>query len=66
MAMNEPNLSRPSLADSRKRKITLAGYDYDRVYALIDGRVQVEGCDTRFELSRRRAQDWHVGAGKPV
>ena len=39
-------------ADSGKLKITLAGYDYDRVDALIDGRVKVEGCDTRFEVSR--------------
>lgn len=29
--------------------ITIAGYKLDRVAALIDGRVQVHGCDTRFE-----------------
>lgn len=28
--------------------ITIATWDYDRVRALIDGRVQVEGCDVNF------------------
>lgn len=40
-----------SAADSTKIEIKLAGYHYDRVDALIDGRVHVEGCDTRFEVS---------------
>lgn len=31
--------------------ITLAGYDYSRVRPLVDGRVQVEGCQTRFEVT---------------
>ena len=31
--------------------LKLAGYKLDRVEALIDGRVQVEGCDTRFEIA---------------
>ncbi len=30
-------------------QIKLAGYPLDRVQGLIDGRVQVEGCDIRFE-----------------
>ena len=36
---------------SSKPSIELAGYDYDRVQALVDGRVQIEGCATQFELS---------------
>ena len=31
--------------------LKLAGYRLDRVEALIDGRVQVEGCDTSFEVA---------------
>jgi len=31
--------------------IKVAGYKIDRVDALIDGRVQVEGCDTQFEVA---------------
>ena len=29
-----------------KFTINMAGYDYDRVQALIDGRVEIEGCTT--------------------
>jgi 4,5-dihydroxyphthalate decarboxylase len=28
--------------------ITIATWDYDRVRALTDGRVQVEGCDVNY------------------
>ena len=31
---------------SGKLKVKIAGYDYDRVQGLIDGRVQIEGCET--------------------
>ena len=31
-----------------KRPITIATWDYDRVRAIIDGRVAVEGCDVNF------------------
>ena len=31
--------------------IKVAGYKIDRVDALIDGRVQIEGCDTQFEVA---------------
>jgi 4,5-dihydroxyphthalate decarboxylase len=31
--------------------LNLAGYRLDRVAALIDGRVEVEGCNTRFEIA---------------
>jgi 4,5-dihydroxyphthalate decarboxylase len=31
--------------------LKLAGYRLDRVEALIDGRVKVEGCDSRFEIA---------------
>jgi len=32
--------------------IKIAGYRLDRIDALIDGRVQIEGCDTQFEVAR--------------
>jgi 4,5-dihydroxyphthalate decarboxylase len=34
---------------SGKLDLTIAGYPFDRVQAIIDGRVQIEGCQTRFE-----------------
>jgi 4,5-dihydroxyphthalate decarboxylase len=44
-------------------QISMAGYDYDRVQALIDGRVKIEGCDTRFEISRIGDMNTHILAG---
>jgi 4,5-dihydroxyphthalate decarboxylase len=32
----------------RKRPITIATWDYDRVRAIIDGRVDIEGCDVTY------------------
>lgn len=32
--------------------IKIAGYKLDRVNALIDGRVQVDGCDVQFEVAK--------------
>ena len=48
---------------SSKPRIELAGYDYDRVQALLDGRVQIEGCDTQFELSSIGDMNTHVFSG---
>ena len=31
-----------------KRSITIATWDYDRVRAIIDGRVTVDGCDVNY------------------
>jgi 4,5-dihydroxyphthalate decarboxylase len=36
---------------TRKLPLKIAGYRLDRVEALIDGRVQVEGCDAQFEIA---------------
>jgi 4,5-dihydroxyphthalate decarboxylase len=43
--------------------INMAGYDYDRVQALIDGRVEIEGCSTRFEVSRIGDMNSHIFGG---
>jgi len=50
-----PTLSKP--------RIELAGYDYDRVRALLDARVQIEGCDTQFEISSIGEMNTHVFSG---
>ena len=36
---------------ARKLPLKIAGYRFDRVEALIDGRVQVPGCDAQFEVA---------------
>ena len=43
--------------------ITVAGYRCDRVEALIDGRVPIEGCDVTFEESRIGDLNTHVISG---
>ena len=36
---------------SKKLPLKIAGYEYDRVAGLIDGRVNVAGCDASFEVA---------------
>jgi len=48
---------------SSKLPINMAGYDYDRVSALIDGRVDIEGCSTHFEISRIGDMNSHIFSG---
>jgi len=43
--------------------IRMAGYPFDRVEALIDGRVQIEGADVSFELSSIGEMNVHVLEG---
>jgi 4,5-dihydroxyphthalate decarboxylase len=53
-----------SSADKRNElPIKLAGYDYDRVQALIDGRVGIDGCKTQFEISRIGEMNSHAISG---
>ncbi len=44
-------------------KIKMAGYDYDRVKGLMDGSVQIEGCETHFEVARIGEMNTHVFSG---
>ena len=46
-----------------KLTINMAGYDYDRVQALIDGRVEIEGCTTKFEVSQISNLNTHILSG---
>ena len=43
--------------------ITVAGYRYDRVDALIDGRVSIEGCNLTFQKGRIGDLNTHVFDG---
>ncbi|MGV7229133.1 MAG: twin-arginine translocation signal domain-containing protein [Nitrospirales bacterium] len=43
-----PGIIRTSSKSSRP-SITFAGYPYDRVKGLVNGKVKVEGCDTQYE-----------------
>ncbi len=46
-----------------KLSIKMAGYDFDRVRPLIDGRVGVKGCDVEFELAAIGDMNTHVFGG---
>ncbi len=51
-------LARPLLSafaqpakEKKKLRLKMAGYNFDRLAALVDGRVGVEGCDVAFEVA---------------
>lgn len=48
---------------SKGLPITMAGYAVDRIRALIDGRVQVAGCDAKFEVASIGDMNTHVFSG---
>ena len=53
-----------SVPEQNKRlAITIAGYRLDRVEALYDGSVQVEGCDAKFITDSIGAMNTHIFAG---
>lgn len=43
--------------------LSLAGYEFDRTKALIDGRVKIEGCDIQFQESGIGDINTHVFSG---
>jgi 4,5-dihydroxyphthalate decarboxylase len=47
----------------KRLKLKIAGYQYDRVEGLINGKVKVEGCDAEFEVSRIGDMNRHVFDG---
>lgn len=51
------------IEESAGLAINMAGYDYDRVHSLIDGRVGVEGCDIDFEISSVGEMNTHIFSG---
>ncbi len=50
-------------AAAKQLNIEIAGYDLDRVRGLIDGRVQVDRCGTKFEIGRIGEMNTHVFSG---
>jgi 4,5-dihydroxyphthalate decarboxylase len=48
---------------SNKLKIKVAGYRYDRVAGLADGRVQIAGCETQFEDAKIGDMNVHAFSG---
>jgi len=48
---------------SNKLKITMAGYNFDRCAALVDGRVTPQGCDIKFVQSSIGKMNTHVFSG---
>ena len=62
--------TKPAASQSIKRgqtpgglDITIAGYPFDHVRPLIDGRVQVKGCNVSFEQGRIGDLNTHVFSG---
>jgi 4,5-dihydroxyphthalate decarboxylase len=47
----------------KKPRISIAGYRLDRVEALIDGSVQVKGCDARFVIDSIGSMNTNIFAG---
>lgn len=48
---SDPTVSRRTGPHGKGLPITIAGYDYSRVRALVEGQVTVEGCAQRFEVT---------------
>ena len=53
----------PPAAESKGLRIQMAGYDFDRVEGLRDGRVPIEGCDLSFDVSSVGEMNVHVFSG---
>lgn len=64
-ALSLTGLSSAWSAVDKENKLTIntAGYDYDRVQALIDGRVEIERCTTNFEVSKIGDLNTHIFSG---
>jgi len=50
-------------SDPERLKINIAGYQYDRVTGLVDGRVKVAGCETKFTPAKIGDMNTHVFDG---
>lgn len=50
-------------SSSRKLDIKIAGYNFDHVQALIDGRAQVEGCNVQYQPGKIGDLNTHVFSG---
>ncbi|MBK1792296.1 ABC transporter substrate-binding protein [Persicirhabdus sediminis] len=59
-----PNILRASNSTKSKMKLKIAGYDFDRVAALAEGKVSIDGCDYSFERGRIGEMNTDVFSGK--
>jgi 4,5-dihydroxyphthalate decarboxylase len=50
-------------SESKNLALAMAGYNFDRTRALIDGRVKIEGCDIQFQESAIGDINTHVFSG---
>ena len=62
-ALQDGKISAAESTTATGRHITVAGYNYDRVEALFDGRVPFEGFKSRFEKSSIGDLNTHVFSG---
>ena len=56
-------VSAATVTDSKDLSLNMAGYNFDRTKALIDGRVRVEACDLHFEEMGIGDINTHVFSG---
>lgn len=60
---NGANSESTGQSASGKLDITIAGYNFDHVQALIDGRVQIEGCNITYQPGKIGDLNSHVFSG---
>ncbi len=51
------------VSKTNKLELSMAGYDYDRVKALMDGSVEIENCNISFEVSSVGEMNTHIFTG---
>ena len=62
-ALAAPGALGQSGAGTGKLEITVAGYEYNVVRALSDGRVQIEGCNMQYQPGKIGDLNTHVFSG---
>ena len=63
LSLTGNTISWASTNKSTRLKLKIAGYDYDRVKALIDGDVEIENCAITFEISSIGEMNTHIFNG---
>ena len=63
MGQSAANSKTVSQSDADKLDLTFAGNNFDHVLALIDGRVQIEGCTAKYQAGRIGDLNSHVFSG---
>ena len=62
---SDPTVSKYTGPHGEGLPITMVGYEYNRVKALIDGSVKIEGCSTTFESTSIGPLNNHAFFGPP-